>query len=514
MFRRQRLLALLLTTVALLPVGSVLVWAAVLRSDWYATQCAAALSEYVQLPAEIERVRPISSTERAYENVIVWLPQRRGEALRCATAIVRDVPTADDPLAYELELAGGNCEISQHTWLAGDYRDVLDAGLRPVFAEGGPRRVIFSDMRITLAHDGITLTLHGASGTVRFDNPEEGLAAVVCEQLGEYRSPEPIYLGVRFLPTRAGVRVASLELRVPELPLGRAGLMALADLPEMDARFAGTLRYTESPALNENTLQRVLQLTGRVYALDIGVLANAAGFPGINGHCPEMQLQELRFENGDPARLRFRGALERVTLARLLELLGLPAINAQTTVRVLDADLSQRGIHTLSATADVRDLDMHALVTPLEAGEMNGLLQANITDLRVDDNKLVTLRGRIDITTDNDATKWIDRTLLRAIVEQLLGWSLPAFVTNAMDERITYDRFGVRLEVEQEHLTLHGTHGEGEEFIITGTPFDWLFRNPRWSLFLTPRLDEVRKKLGLRTNLSDDPDATESEAAP
>ncbi|RMF72239.1 MAG: hypothetical protein D6744_17045, partial [Planctomycetota bacterium] len=162
--RTRRWLAAAVVVVVLGSLATTGGWAWYLRSDAYRAACVAALTASLDLPADIGRVVPRGLSAREFRDVSVWLPQRRGLALRCESAVLRYAPTADDTDGYTLSLRGGACDISNRTWLRSDYRGVLESGLRPGFSPDGPRFVEFGDMNVTLERDGLRLELRQAGG--------------------------------------------------------------------------------------------------------------------------------------------------------------------------------------------------------------------------------------------------------------------------------------------------------------------------------------------------------------
>ncbi len=245
--RRPRVIVL--AVLAGLVYGSLLAtggYAWYLRSDGYRKSCAARLSDSLRLPAEIGRVVPRSRNAREFQDVRVWLPERRGEAAYCRRAIVVGQPTANDADAYELQLLGGWCEISTRTWLREDYRTVLESGLRPGFDPDGPRRVVFSGMDLTFEHQGFRAALRDAHGVVAFENPVQGWATVHCNEFNGHTTADAVVLRVEFSPQAPGVRLDRVELIVPELPIAIVGLEDLAGLGLRTGSFSGRVQYRET----------------------------------------------------------------------------------------------------------------------------------------------------------------------------------------------------------------------------------------------------------------------------
>ena len=194
-----------LTVVVLGSLGASGVYAWYLHSDLYRRFCEAALAESLGLPADIGRVVPVSRTARDFLDVKVWLPERRGRALACERATVLRTPQPDDPDAYEIELRGGACEVSTRTWLREDYRAVVQSGLKPGFAPGGPERVRFARMALSFERGDFRAELTETAGQVVFENPSLARAYLLSRTFNGYRTPEPVYLEAQFSPQARGL---------------------------------------------------------------------------------------------------------------------------------------------------------------------------------------------------------------------------------------------------------------------------------------------------------------------
>lgn len=458
-----------------------------LRSAGYRASCAAYLAEALALPAEIRRVVPRSLQTRQFDGVRVFLPDRRGIALDCDAALLIRRPMANDPFAYELDLSGGKCEISARTWLRGDYRQIVESGLRPGFAPGGPRRVTFSGMELAFARDAFRSVLSDASGTVTFDSPTVGHAAVFCHEFNGHRSREPVSLTATFSPRAEGVRIDRVELAVPRLPLAIVGL---ADLLRSDLRtgeFAGRLDYAESGPVT------LLTARGVVTGLRLGE-ALAPWFPQpVRGHCGEIELEELRIEDRTPVLLRFRGVVADLVLGDLLTPLGLANLDGLTTLRVREARLSAAGIERLIVSGRCAHASLADFSHRLGMGAMSGDLELELEDLTIEDNRLVSLDAVARVAPRDDAPDFIAGELLRELVRRTLGVTLP----DVLPERIEYTQLGVRLQVRDERLFVFGTHGEREKTILTVRLLGRevaLLHEPAQPFDLRPTLNELRRR--------------------
>lgn len=461
-----------------------------LRSDSYRNYCSKSLSETLVLPSEIGGVTPRSSRSRQFDDVRVFLPDRRDQVFHCRSAVYEMRPTPRDEQAYVLRLQDGECEISTRTWLREDYRHVVEAGLHPGFTPGGPDEVFFSGMDMRFIREAFQMRLDDAAGAVRFENDRIGVANVLCRKFNGHDSSEPVTLTATFSPRDTGVRIEHLELVVPRLPLG---LLALGDLVGASVKtgeFAGRLTYAESDS------GRLLTATGTLR--DLAVREFLAPFlpGGASGVCSELDLQELRVEGKMPTRLRFRGALRDVKLGELLAPLGLSALDGAAALQIRDAELTTDGIARLSLSAECRGASLEGLTTALQFGRASGRVNLTISDLRIENNRLATLDAVVQVDDSAGEALWVDGELLKTVARRALGDSLPALPIGA-GTRVAYRRLGARLEVRDEQLRVFGTHGERNRVLLSvellGKEIAVL-REPAQPFDLRPVFEDLRKK--------------------
>jgi len=462
-----------------------------LRSAAYRQYCAKYLSQRLELPADIGRIQPRSFATREFDNVVVWLPDRRGRALSCDQAIVANRPRPDDPEAYEIELIGGSTEISTRTWLRSDYRGVIESGLRPGFAPDGPQRVTFADMDLAFERERFNMLLSNANGVVRFE-PDFGQAVVTCRELNGCTVGEAVILYAAFSPRALGIRIDEVELKVPRLPLVILGLDQLVDSHIRSGSFHGRLQYGESDA------GTWLRASGQCF--DVKLSECTAGLlpRPWRGRCDDLELRELFFREQTPERLRFAGVLRGLVLGDILTPWGLADIGGEVTLSVREADLSPRGIHLLIASGSCTDVSLEHLTAGLGWGRMTGNLRVSITDLTIEDNRLRSLEAEVRVEDAGAEPNWIEGELLRNLITRVLKFDLPAFLPESIwREQLDYSRLGFRLDVEDEVLHVFGTHGSREKTILTirvlGRDLP-IVREPERAIPLDGWMDQLRER--------------------
>lgn len=491
MNRRRTLAAAIL---AMITLGSLTFTAGAawyLRSVGYREFCANELSAKLELPAEIGQVVPRSSRSREFRDVVVWLPEKRDEAHTVDRAILNLTPEPGNPDAYELELRGGKSEISTRTWLRSDYRGIIESGLRPGFAPDGPRRVRFSQMALSFERESFKAELRDAAGYVAFESETLGSAVVSCQVFNGLAVEEPVVLTAQFSAHDHGVRVDQLSLRVPNIPLRAARLQDLIGINVTHGRFRGELVYGESDEGKRGVM------SGDLFDVDLAECTAGILPSPVRGICPELHVTDATIVNRVPLSGAVRGQIKQLRLGDVLSMLGLNGIDGIASLDLGTAKLSHDGIERLVASAECDRLPLESISAAFGLGKIGGTARLEIQDLNIESNRLRSLKATIIADESEDADRWVEGELLRALVSKALKVELPPM----LPERIEYTKLGVRIEVRDEVLYVFGTHGVRDGTIMTARMFGRdlpLIPEPRDSINLKPQLDQLREEAARR----------------
>lgn len=489
-----RLRLLVLAGVSLIVLGSLAFtggYACYVRSDGYRDASARKLAEFLDLPAEIGSITPISRRAHQFNDVVVYLPDRRDRALKCRQAVVTSTPTPTEPNAYEIDLRGGGCEISARTWLKGDYRHVLESGLRPSFDPGGPERVRFSEMDVTFRRDAFKLLLHGATGSVNFIDEHHATAEANCRSLNGHAVPDFVSLETRFSPLGEGIRVESAVLRVPRIPVRVLELGELVAARIDSGEFEGSLSYSESDQ------GRSLTVVGSCFQVDTSEWSAPFVATPWRGTCDELRVDELTLKNRAPQLLRVRGVLRDLHIGDVLALWDLAGVGGTLTLRLASAELTPDGIRRLVASGQCTDLSLDMLTEKLGMGRMTGSARIVIDDLNIEDNHVRSFAAKIVVNDAGPNPGTIEGRLIRELVARTMKIDLPPILPASID----YVRCGVRFDLKDEKLYVLGTHGEREKTILTIRLFGRetpLVFEPAAPIDLRPWLDQARSALLVR----------------
>lgn len=452
--RRGAALALLIT-VQLSTAGLAAGYSWYLRSDAYRTYCAQRLANELQLPTAIGQVVPRSWTAREFQDVLVWLPDRRALAATVDAARIATLPN-HGPEAYDITLNGGRCEISARTWLRSDLRFVVESGLKPGFSPDGPQRVFFRDVDLALSREPFTAQLSHATGTVDFRARSHATVTAACREFNGFPCPPVILVG-EFSPRRNGIQVDDLRVTVPTLSVRTLDLARITGVPIQSGAFEGELHYSESAA------RRCIRVAGQCTDLQLSELSAPFFTQPWRGDCPRIRLHELVVHDGIPERVSFDGRVSGLRLADLLAPWGIQGLDAGVEFSIQEAVLTQSGVERFIASGYCEGVDLERLTEVLGHGKMSGRGTVRIHNMLIENNTLVALEARVEASRAGDEELWISRELLASVAKQVLKFELPRL----LPERIEYARLGAELRIEQEELYVFGTHGQANKSILT-----------------------------------------------
>ncbi len=468
-------------------IGGSVAYALFLRSDSYRERCAARLTESIRLPAEIGRVEPLTTRSRGFGDILIYLPERRGLAMRFDRAVVIEGVNRAVPDAWDLELDGGVCEISSRTWLRTDYRDVLEAGLRPGLTGDGPDHVRFQHLDLRILYESVAMELDDAAGEVEFSADDRGAAHATCHTINGHSSAEPVLLRAAFSRDDGGVRLDQAELSVPLTPLAAMRLEALTGVAVAHGEFTGRLTYAETAD--------GLRLIAGGACRDLR-LPELTGFAprAWTGRCPEIEVLELATHDRALERLRFRGAIEDVAIGDALATWGMGDLTGAVSLSIGGAHIDRAGVQRLLASGRVDGFDVAALLRLIGLEGVTGLLDVRIDEVRIEDNRIASLTATARIA-EQDSPNTIEGKLLVDLVERVLETKLPPLIARGLPERLEYTRFGCRIEIRDESLMIYGLYGDDGRAIMIARLFGLevpIIQAPNRSFDLRPWLSELR----------------------
>lgn len=483
----------ILLSIVVLVVGGSLTWTAVyglhLRSDAYRREVEADLTEFFELPSEVGRIRGRTFSSRAFENVIVWLPDRRDRVFQCDTAVWRELKRKDRE-ENELDLIRGVLNLGNDSWAREDYRQVLESGLGHNFEDLHLKRVSLEGFEINFTRGGLMLCCRETSGLIDMSAPGDGIARLHAYELNGHRISQGVQIHARFLPS-SGLQVSELILTLPRVPLTVIGLESFLGGSVTQGSFAGNLHYLDADGDHE------LWLKGDLEEVDLSELTRILPYGPLEGRF-SVNVDAARVAQEVVTHFRGRGRIRGLRLEPLGALLGQAGTGGTAAFEFDTIDLALGRINRLRFSGIVNNVSLREWLRSWGRGTATGQVTILVNNLDVVDDAIKSADIEIRVLPPADGPGLIDRQLLLTAAEQMLDFTWPASLPQRiLPEQVEYAEFGMRLLVRDNRLRILGTHGPDGETILTikvgGMAFG-IIKEQTGSIDLAPMLADIRRR--------------------
>lgn len=475
-------------------VGGSLTWttgyALNLRSASYRAEVEADLAAFFELPCEIGRIRGQTFSSRAFDDVVIWLPDRRDVVFSCAEAVWHEFEEADPP-ARELELLDGVLVLGSDRWRQGDYEQVLRSGLGHDFEDLHLRRVDMQGFEIVFDRGGLSIRCRDTSGSLDLSDPAAGIARLQAYELNGCSVRQGVQIHARFKP-EAGVEVSELILNLPPVPLSSLGLDRFLGGAVQNGRFEGRLEYVDECDPPE------LWLSGRIEGAELTELTRGTAIGPFEGRF-SVDVDGARMMGNVLTHLRGRGRVDDLRFESFAPLLGMERLGGRASVNIDAVDLAMSRINRLRFSGLIEGMSVQDLLVPLRQGEATGRLTVSVYNVDIADDRIRSADIEFRVDPPEGEKGIIDRSLLLAIADRFFDFQWPAALPERLvPEKVEYARFGMRLLVRDNRLRILGTHGATDQTILTIRVFGRDFgivSEPEGSTDLTPILSGFLEKV-------------------
>lgn len=462
-----------------------------LRSDGYRRHVEERLSRLLEMPCEIGTVRPLTFSSRAFDDVSVWLPNRRAQIFRCERAVWHEYD-AELREQFDLDLYRGTLSVASDRWRRADYEQVLRSGLGQDFDALKLGEVRVHDFDLELTHGAFRLACQGADGVMTLHPDGDGVARLTAPSLNGHATIEPVQVHATFSPER-GVDVREVVLIVPEIPLTALGAATLLPVAPTHGRFAGRIEYRNQRP------HAILTMAGR--AMDVALEEVTSGLPfgPVHGSL-DVVLERAAVQDRLLTEIVGRGEIRALRLTDLAPLFGRRSISGRADLHVRIIDAAMGHVRRLVLDGSLSGASLAEWTGLLGHGRASGRLEVAILSLRVEDDRIswadIEVRA---FPPAGAAAGTIDREFLLGSAEELLDFSWPESIPKAvLPERIEYARFGMRLLIRDNRLRILGDHGPRQDTILTVRLFGQeigLVKSLRRELDLTGYLAMLREQM-------------------
>lgn len=430
-----------------------------IRSESYRRAVEADLSAFFEMPCDVGRIRPRSFQTRLFENVSIWLPDRRDRVFHCRQALWHEIER-DGIETNELDLIDGVLALGTDRWQTTDYYQVFEAGLGHNLEDLDLTRVSLTDFELSFVRGGLGIRCRETSGTIDMSDPAEGVAQLHAYVLNGHRISQGVGIHARFSP-KNGVEVSRLSLQLPEVPLSAIGLGDALGSDVTSGCFAGGIDYRNVDGQHE------IRLRGDLSDVSLAEVTGRLPFGPLEGRLA-VSVDEALISNSILTHLRGRGNVSDLSLQSFASLLGQPTLSGTADLNIQWIDLALGHINRLSIDGKAENLRLEQLLRPLGKGAATGKLTVQVKSLQIVDDVIESADIEISAVPPPGRAGTIDRTLLLNAAEKVANFSWPTWLPQSLlPDHVEYTEFGVRLLIRDNKLRVLGTHGSDGRTILT-----------------------------------------------
>jgi hypothetical protein len=461
-----------------------------LRSESYRAEVEQDISRFFELPCDLGRIRGHTFESRRFEDITLWLPDRRDRVFTCITAIWHE-KEKDGEERNELDLIDGLLVLGTDRWRRDDYRQVFESGLGHDFEDLHLHRVDLSNFEISFARGDVAIHCRNTSGTIDMSNPDDGVAHLRAYELNDHRVSQGVGIFARFSPDN-GVEVSEFTLTLPEVPLASVGIGPALGGNITTGRFAGQMEYRATDHGPE------VWLGGELLDVDLTEVTGALPLGPFVGRL-SVHVDWAKVADSTVTHFRGRGTITDFSLAPFAPLLGQETLSGTATFNIDPVDLALGHVNRLRLDGSVNDLTLEALLHPWGAGSATGRLAVRVNNLDIVEDNIRAADVEVTVVPPPGEAGTIDRELLLSAAERALGFSWPeSLPKRILPEKVEYAEFGMRLLVRDNQLRVLGTHGPEGKTLLTikvfGKPIG-LIREPSRTIDLGPYLAGLLERI-------------------
>jgi hypothetical protein len=432
-----------------------------IRSESYRREVEEKLAAFFKLPCAVASIRGDTFSSRAFQDVQIFLPDRRDRVFHCERAIWREGENDGEPL-NELELYRGQLVLGTDRWLQTDYRRVFESGLGHDFEALNLSHVTLDDFELAFERGGLSIRCRRANGKVDLGAEDAGIARLNAYELNGLPVDDGVRILAKFRPSN-GVEISELVLTLPEVPLATLSLGPAVGGDISQGRFSGQVQYLRPGDI----ATAEVWIGGELLDASLAELTGRIPYGPFQGNLA-VGVEAARFKGGLITHFEGRGRLWDVTFSNLAPLLGVAQLSGRADVNLDRIDIAEGRVRRLRLAGVVSDARLEELLQMWGQGSATGRLSLRISNLDVTDDVIRSADIEIRAVPPPGEKGTIDRSLLLGVAQKALSFTWPASIPQSiLPERLEYAEFGMRLLVRDNQLRILGTHGASDDTILT-----------------------------------------------
>lgn len=431
-----------------------------IRSESYRREVERNLTAFFELPCEVGRIRGRTFSSRSFEDVALFLSDRRDRVFSCRTAIWHE-PAAGGDEENRLEVVDGFLTLGSDRWERGDYGRVIESGLRHDFTELHLSRVDMSDFEIAFARGDLAVRCRQASGSIDLRDPEMSVARLQAYELNGFPVSGGVRIYAEFSPG-SGMNISKLELSISEVPLAGIGLEGALGGEVTRGRFAGSVRILQNDGDGHE-----IRIRGLLDDADLSELTRNLPFGPLVGDF-SVNVHEATFCGKVLTQFEGQGRVTNLSFDALAPLFGFEGLSGTASFRLDPVDIGFGHVQRLRLDGDITDLLLQEVLQHWGRGTATGQLAVRINNLDIVDDQLKSGDIELSAVPPKTGAGYIDRKLLLSLAKNAFNVNWPAALPEELlPARLEYERFGMRLLVRDNILRILGTHGSAGKTILT-----------------------------------------------
>lgn len=463
-----------------------------LGSNAYRLETEAGLTDFFELPSEVGRIRGVTFSSRAFEDVVIYLPDQRDRVFSCKRAVWETRERGGNEYKT-LDLDDGMLILGSDRWQREDYKRVLASGLEHDFESLDLETVTMKNFEIAFDRGGLAILCRNASGTIDMRDAQRGVARLQAYEFNGHPVNDGVRIRAVFAP-HSGVNVSELELILPEIPLTVTGLGKVVGGNITTGSFAGSVRFVQ-PSDPE---KRQAWISGELTDADLAELTNNVPFGPFKGKF-SVGVDSARTEKSLVTDFKGRAEITNLSLHSFAPLFGFKELSGSATLHFDSVDLARGHINRFRLAGWASGMSVQELLQTWGRGSATGMLSVRINNFDVADDKIKSADIEIISTPPKGKKGTIDRALLLGVVEKFFHFNWPSSIPQeVLPDRIEYVEFGMRLLIRDNQMRILGTHGAKNDAILTiqvfGQPIA-VVKEQRGAVDLTPHIAAMLEKM-------------------
>lgn len=444
-----------------------------LRSSLHADRIAQHVSTFLGVPVQIGSVVPLDTTSQSFAEVAVWLPGEFAPLFYCQQATM----SLNSQGLIEMELRDGQIRANTDAWNQGTLTAVLQTAFGHDFQKARVSTIKLINMEILCRRGQTVLRARGATGRIDLAGKDSRID-ILCRSLNGQTAAGPISIRCR-LQCGQHPLIEHLSLSAEKLPI--EALLAAKQDKATDGQHNPSVTTQPREQTTDNEQRSSTGWITAEISYHQKTSPNASGRIEVAGELSQVDLAAItaRFSR-EPLAGTLSCAIDKAVfdadglrsaqghmhvddlqIGNVLAAAGWPRTEGVATLDLREVRIEDGQVKALLAGGELHDVDLEPVLRKACGGTITGRLSAEITKVRVLDNRLDEVAAQLRMVPPADGGT-VDQAVLAAALQRVSGIELPAI----LPEKIAYTDLGARLRGADNDLYIQGIAGPDDEYLL------------------------------------------------